>query len=688
MATSGSFVTTGYYDDGYPYYYSFNWSVVSQSIENNTTTIKWSLVGAGGANDYRYTVVAKRSVTVNGSAQENTTSQNTYNGTVAFSGTTTITHSADGSGKFSASAKGAFYYADYNSTGSGTWDLPTIPRATKPTLSAASVTMGSSVTITLTPATSTFKHKLTYTFSTASGQTSGLSIGANFTAAGTTTVTFTPPTSLANYIPTAMSGTCTIYCYTYNSSGTQIGSATSVTLTLNVPSYTPTVDSITLTGNNLLSSTYVKGKSSVNIKAKVSTSYGGYIKEFTTTVEDIGYTAGTTAKASSLEHTIVTEILKTSGAKTFTIKVTDSRGKTGTSTSSSITVYDYVAPKISSFSLARQSNETTVIATVVGTVSSVNSKNAKTIQVTLNGVTNTITSSSYTINGTTTFTNVPTDNTLTATAKITDSYTSVTADSVLPTVAVTMDFLYDGKGIAMGKVAETTDLLDVAWNERVRKNLTVNGTATVDGHTNLKYNLYVTGHLYMGGEKVQSGEKFIRFSNPDASTNPHNVCIYGGDASNAVAIGFYDSRSKKNFFTYKDASDTINIGSGASILNINGTKMADFVVEKGSTGIWDYVKWNSGDAECWGNLSITPTTGNATNSYTVDLPFSFINDSSSTFKVFITPAKTALYIGSFGDCNSSNNMTHTTTSFVMSYKYNNATPYNVSFNLSVKGKWK
>jgi hypothetical protein len=70
------------------------------------------------------------------------------------------------------------------------------------------------------------------------------------------------------------------------------------------------------------------------------------------------------------------------------------------------------------------------------------------------------------------------------------------------------------------------------------------------------------------------------------------------------------------------------------------------------------------------------------------LPFAFISNSTTSYKVDITPAKTAMYISSFGDCNSSNALSHTTTSFVMSYKYNNATPYAVSFNVTVKGKWK
>ena len=34
-------------------------------------------------------------------------------------------------------------------------------------------------------------------------------------------------------------------------------------------------------------------------------------------------------------------------------------------------------------------------------------------------------------------------------------------------------------------------------------------------------------------------------------------------------------------------------------------KIADYIVEQGTSGIWTYRKWNSGIAECWGYTSST-----------------------------------------------------------------------------------
>jgi hypothetical protein len=128
---------------------------------------------------------------------------------------------------------------------------------------------------------------------------------------------------------------------------------------------------------------------------------------------------------------------------------------------------------------------------------------------------------------------------------------------------------------------------------------------------------------------------------------------------------------------------TSNSGTSYLVLDAGNTK--DFVVEQGTSDIWTYRKWNSGIAECWCNKSTTPTTVNGTNSISVSLPFTFVG---IDYKVSITPAKTAMYITSFGDCATNGNLTHTTTSFTMSYKYNYGTAYAVSFNINVYGKWK
>ena len=692
---SGSFNTTGYSDSLSPDYYVFSWSLSSQSIVDNTSTITWSVVAAGGSTSGYYNTVRERYVTVNGVTKSASDAQVTYNGTTPFSGTSVIKHDNSGKGSFSASCGGAFEIGgSYNSTGSGSWTLPTIARATTPTFSATSIEMGKAVTLTINPATSSFKHKVTYAFGSLTEQTSGVSTGSGFTAAGNVTVTLTPPTSLGSQIPNATSGVCTVTTYTYTSTGTLVGSVTS-NITLTIPSYTPTITSVTLTGSNLLSSTYVQGKSTVTVNATVGTSYGATTKSISTVIDGKTY--------SGLPFT--TSVLS-SGSKTAQITFVDSRDKSVTVTSSAITVYAYSLPNITDFTLARQSDGTTVIATVNGSIASVNSKNAKTIKVTLNGVTNTITSSSYTISATTTFTGVSTDKTFVATASFKDSYVEVKRESTLPTVAVTMDFYKDGKGVALGKVAETTDLLDVAWSGRIRKNLTVDGTLSTSGNLSVGSltssgsvsgtTITASGNVTVGGTLGVTGATTLNKASTITDDVLGLLTLKRNHASNGASIKFQNNTTVLGYIGMTgstangglkrwNATDTNTAYTFLDTGNLTNT-IKDYITEEGGSGAWWYRKWNNGDMEVFGTVSQTPTSlNNGTNSITATLPVSFVDTS---FVVNITPAKCGLMVSAFGDCNSSNDKTHTVNSFILSYKYNYSTAYTVNFNVTIVGKWK
>ena len=125
MSSSGSFNTSGY--DGR--YLTFSWSVSSQSIENNSTTISWSLKGAGSAGSSWYNS-GNFKVVINGTTvYSSATRIKLYNGTVVSSGTFTMTHDSSGNKSFSASAEAGIYYVAVNCSGSGSWSLPQISRA-------------------------------------------------------------------------------------------------------------------------------------------------------------------------------------------------------------------------------------------------------------------------------------------------------------------------------------------------------------------------------------------------------------------------------------------------------------------------------------------------------------------------------------------------------------------------------
>lgn len=524
----------------------------SQSIADNKSYVSYkSTLYVDGEGTYFYTGISTTkslggtgATSVSGDA-----SGNYYIGETTLNEITgVVTHGTSGEASVSISAGWTSTPWEVSGSLSATASLPVIARATNPVMSATTITMGSTINIGLTPADNAFKHKLRYDFGSITGSADGLSVGAEFTAQGKTTVTFTPPTSLGSQIPNNSSGTGKLICYTYTSSGAHIGTTT-VNITLSVPSYAPTITGITLTGNGLLNATYVQGKSTLTVNANAGTSYGASIKSITTVIDGKTYT-GLPFTTSALS----------SGSKTAKITLVDSREKSVTVTSSTITVYDYGLPNITDFTLARQSDGTTVIATVKGNISSVNGKNAKTVKVTLNGVTNTITSSSYTISATTTFTNVPTDQTLTGKTVFTDSYTSIERAATLPTVAVTMDFYKDGNGIAMGKVAEQGNLLDVAWATNIggdltaKKNATIAGNATITGSATIKGGATITGNASVSGDFTVGGKNLL-----DYAKSKHNW------GKNTV---LYNSQTVANTFgaTLNGASVTLEANSTYLVL--------------------------------------------------------------------------------------------------------------------------
>ena len=124
MSSSGSFNTTAYQGR----YLTFAWSLASQSPANNTSTISWTLKGAGQAQSSWYNA-GNFKVIINGAVvYSSATRIKLYNGTVVASGSYTIPHNADGSKTFTASAEAGIYTVAVNCRGNGSFTLPPISR--------------------------------------------------------------------------------------------------------------------------------------------------------------------------------------------------------------------------------------------------------------------------------------------------------------------------------------------------------------------------------------------------------------------------------------------------------------------------------------------------------------------------------------------------------------------------------
>ena len=123
-ASSGSFTTSSYEGRSL----TFNWSVKSQNVANNQTTIQWSLVGSGSYTAGWVTCGNFKVLIDNKQVYFSSTRINVYSGTVVASGTYTFTHNSNGTKSFTAYAEAGIYNVAVNCKGSGTWSLPSIAR--------------------------------------------------------------------------------------------------------------------------------------------------------------------------------------------------------------------------------------------------------------------------------------------------------------------------------------------------------------------------------------------------------------------------------------------------------------------------------------------------------------------------------------------------------------------------------
>ena len=466
MALSGKVETSAWTaDSGSTWKVVLNWTA-TQSIANNTSTISWNIkvsTGSGG-----YVVVSEIRAKIAGEevyyrSHDNHT--NGYNGTQIASGTKTITHNTDGTKSVSMSIEAGIYQWAINKSGSNTFTLDTIPRASSIT-SASNKTLGNACSIKWTPNASTFKYKVKFSLGSWSYTTPSF-----ISPASTSEYTYddyTLPLDVAKQLPNATTGTMTAYLYTYNSSGTQIGSTASKTFTVTVPSsIKPSISSVSaelVNSNSVINGwgVAVAGYTKVKVSASASGSYSSTISSFTISG---GYS--TTQNGTSLAYT--GGVISSSGSKTFTVVAKDSRGRSSDSKSATaITFYAYSKPTVSSFTVARSSsNAKKVVVKANWTFSSVNSKNAATATLYYKKSSNT----SWTTYGTIAKnTNVTLTNDFEETSSynfkvvVTDSLSnSAQEEGFVSTIEVTMDFRAGGKGLGIGKIAES-DNLEIAFD--------------------------------------------------------------------------------------------------------------------------------------------------------------------------------------------------------------------------------
>lgn len=508
MALSGTFSGSAVSGN---YKLRVDWSA-TQNIANNTSRItcvmylvqasSWSL--GIGTRDDNVTTINGTNYTWSSPAISNSGGKTTKLATVTSGN---ITHNADGTKSvtitavFELNATISGTYRD-TITASATVTLNTIPRATQPALSASSADMGATVTVSMPRASSNFTHDLAYKL----GSGSYVSVA---TGRGTS-YSWTVP-DVASQLPSATSGKLTLRCITKNGS-TTVGTKYAY-LTAKVPSsVVPTISSVTLaeatSGLAAQFGAYIQGKSKVKVTVNASGAKGSSIAAYQTTFMGKTYTGGSWTSP----------VLSSKGSVSLVTKVKDSRGRWSAAKTTSINVLAYSTPQINTLQARRvdasgnaDEQGEYIAVQYKYSVTSLNSKNTasmvmeykKTSEDTWTRLlTGTALSANTTAKPTTT--TFPTDFQYDVRISVTDWFgSSRSYTTTLPSGAVILDLLANGKGIAFGKVAEEEGI-DFGWN--------MVGFEAVTG----------SGILRLGGLLIQWGNVNIT---PTAAGTPTNAIV-------------------------------------------------------------------------------------------------------------------------------------------------------------------
>lgn len=567
MASGGSF--SGSIHSGH-YVLRVDWTQTKNvSANTSTVTAKLYLV-----NDWSLSINGRsdNTCTIDGTQQTFASPAVSSTGTHLLGTVSqTVSHASDGSKSLAISAVfniratlSGTYYGSI--TASANITLDSIPRASS--VSAPNGTMGTALTLSIARASSSFTHTLTYAF----GSTSG-TIAAKTTS---TSVSWTPPLSLASQIPNTTSGVCTITCTTYNGS-TSVGSKT-CTLTLSVPaSVKPTITSLTVAriDGDVPSSwgIYVQTKSKAKLAINgAAGSYGSTIKSYS--ISGGGY--------SGTASTLTTGFLNTSGTITFTATVTDSRGRISAAATVSITVTAYSPPYFDSVLSQRclsngtlDDDGTYIRGQASYGYSTCGNKNTVTRSVSYKKATDsTWTDAGVSFSSGTAFTfgggAISTETSYDIRYTLADTFSTISVQDIVSTAAVVMDFKSGGKGVAVGKVAETDNCFEVseAWDVKVY------GKLLKDYIQSFIKTMYPVGSIYMsvnatnpstyfGGTWVAWGSGRVPVGVNTSDSNFNTVEKTGG----ASTVTLTTAQMPAHTHTFTGSSATTN-SKGAHTHNV------------------------------------------------------------------------------------------------------------------------
>lgn len=561
----------------------FSWWVNSQNVANNTTTIGWKLELVATSNGYIQSSASKKwTATVNGTPYSGTNTVGISNNSTKTlaSGTTTIAHDADGSKTFSYSFSQQFDI-NFNGwigtiSGSSTGTLNTIPRASQPscitwpnhTQNVGS--FGDTISIHMNRNSDKFTHTVRYAFGS---QTGTIATGV------TTGTTWKIPESLMNLIPETTSGSGTIYADTYNGS-TLVGTKY-CGFTATVPATVKPTCSLTLEDVTGIDKTYgspVQNLSKIKITVKPSLAYSSPIASYAITANGSKYTTATAT----------TELLKTAGSSPVTATVKDKRGRSG-SASYTMNVQAYNPPSISKLAVHRCDQDGTenpqgdyAKATFSAAISSLSGKNvaAYTLRYKKADATSYTTvpigylDDAFTVNNYSYIFAATGNSAYDVEIEAKDNHGTATRSTSVSTAFTLMNWGPEGTSMAIGKVAEEENTLDVALKLHAR------GTVQTTG------NRYTAASIGTGGSTG-----YIKMARIEITKDYADV---------PLTFIFNRRQAVSPMTVHIKFKSIVDLNPGLDTICYEGSNYGAFLVQA-SASVWDlYIEKGSG----WDSITL------------------------------------------------------------------------------------
>ncbi len=595
----------------------------------------------------RFTALANSYITINGNqlkfnGKAVNKSSSSLTDTELARHTVTVSHNTDGTKSITITAN-----LDFNGTVSGkyiddinaskTVALDTIPRTSGLSVSATSINTGASLKATISPANTSFTHKVAYIIGNTTMFTSPT------IAAGTKEYSYTIQDS---WLPKLNSTNMVVRLFTYNGS-TLLGS-TDKSVTVSVPSTTvPTVQSLTPTVVNGLSGGKivatggfcVEGKSQVKLVAAAKAGSGSSLESYVFSGPNIN---GSTSTLTSTSATVTSSIIKSNGSLTYGVVAKDGRpNRQSEKKTTSVTVYPYAQPQITSITAERcladgtpNSDGTCAKVTVKTSYSAVGGANQRVVTLYSskdNYATGTVVLPAT--NTTDTYSNVygsgfATGTSYTIRAVITDAYNTGTTIQKSVTLGVAeriLNIAKYGNGVSVGGLSSVTNStadgkFECHWDADFKKGLNVAGGINVAGGLHSPTGVSTTSFSALTGYKQLSAIDIntITFAGTYGCLNctniPSGAYVYG-----MLEVIMYSSHWLIQRYTSINANGTI--GQKYERSYYGGATWTDWTAQyTSSTGVNGYQKMPTGVIIQWGTSTIAASTSSSAITFPISFP--------------------------------------------------------------------